>query len=175
MNLGGGISFQEDENGKKVESTQLNGGATFVPNQKVTLNLLYNGSTTTTSGGDLAEERKDYTRAGEANLSVYPLQTLYLFGSFRVEKTTTGPSRNILNFSGNWAPFPDGALHLNFFYNENVETNGVDSRTITPSLRWYFTQSKSSYLDLSYQNLKTESAALTTFSRIYSGTVRISF
>jgi len=175
MNLGGGISFQEDERGKKVESTQLNGGATFVPNQKVTLNLLYNGSTTTTSGGDLAEERKDHTRAGEANLSVYPLQTLYLFGSFRVEKTTTGPSRNILNFSGNWSPFPDGALHLNFFYNENVETNGVDSRTITPSLRWYFTQSKSSYLDLSYQNLKTESAALTTFSRIYSGTVRISF
>ena len=60
-----------------------------MPNQKVNLNLLYNGSTTATSGGDLAEETNDYTRAGEADLSITPVQTVYLFGSYRIEKSTT--------------------------------------------------------------------------------------
>jgi hypothetical protein len=40
-------------------------------------------------------------------------------------------------------------------------------------VRWYFTPR--SYVNLSYQNLKTETPALTTTSDIYSGTVRISF
>jgi hypothetical protein len=98
---------------------------------------------------------------------------VYLFGYYRIEKSTTSASSNILNYTVNWSPFPDGTLHLNFYYNETIRSNDSKESTIVPSLRWYFTPR--SYLDLSYQNLKAEAPALTTSSNIYSGTVRITF
>ena len=172
-NLGGGISFQEDPAGRKVRNTQVNAGATFVPNRKVNLTLLYNGTKTVSSGGDLAGEATDSTRAGEADLAFTPVQTVYLFGSYRVERSTSAPSRNILNYSLNWSPFPDGTLHLTFYYNETIRSDDSKERSIVPNLRWYFT--RRSYLNLSYQNLKSETPALTTTSNVYSGTVRVPF
>jgi hypothetical protein len=171
--LGGGISSQEDDTGKRSRNAQVNAGATFVPNRKVNLTLLYNGTKTVVSGGDLQGESTNYTRAGEAALSITPVQTVYLFGSYRIEKSTTSPSRNTLNYSLNWSPFPDGTLHMTFFYNETVRSDDTKERSIVPSLRWYFTPR--SYLNLSYQNLKSETPALTTSSNVYSGTVRITF
>jgi len=173
VNLGSGISFQENADGRRSWTTQVNGGGTFVPNRKVTLTLLYNGTTTSTSGGDLAEETTEYTRAGEADLTITPLKTLYLFGSYRIEKSTSSPDRNILNYSLNWSPFPDGTLHLTFYYNETIRSDDSKDRSIVPSLRWYFTLR--SYLNLSYENIKSENATQTTKSDIYSGTVRVSF
>ncbi len=172
-NLGGGISFQEDPTGRKSRNTQVTGGATFVPNRKVNLTLLYNGTTTVTSGGGLAGETTDSTRAAEADLAFTPVQTVYLFGSYRVETSTTAPRRNILNYSLNWSPFPDGTLHMTFYYNETVRSDDSKERSIVPNLRWYFT--RRSYLNLSYQNLKSETPALTTTSNVYSGTVRVPF
>jgi hypothetical protein len=172
-NLGGGISFQEDPTGRKRRNTLVNGGATFVPNRKVNLTLLYNGTTTVTSGGGLAGETTDSTRAGEADLAFTPVQTVYLFGSYRIETSTSAPRRNILNYSLNWSPFPDGTLHLTFYYNETIRSDDSKERSIVPNLRWYFT--RRSYLNLSYQNLKSETPALTTTSNVYSGTVRVPF
>jgi hypothetical protein len=172
-NLGGGISFQEDPTGRKRRNTQVNGGATFVPNRKLNLTLLYNGTTTVTSGGGLAGETTDSTRAGEADLAFTPVQTMYLFGSYRIETSTSAPRRNILNYSLNWSPFPDGTLHLTFYYNETIRSDDSKERSIVPNLRWYFT--RRSYLNLSYQNLKSETPALTTTSNVYSGTVRVPF
>jgi hypothetical protein len=172
-NLSGGINFREDETGRKIRSSQVNAGATLVPNRKVTFTLLYNGNETVASGGDLPGNTTTYNRAGEADLSITPVQTVYLFSSYRIEKSSTSPSRNILNYSLNWSPFPDGTLHLTFFYNETVRSDDTKERSIVPSLRWYFIPR--SYLDLSYQNLKSEAPAQTTSSNVYSGTVRISF
>ena len=172
-NLWGGVSFQEADTGRRNRNTLLNAGATFIPNKKVTLTLLYNGTTTVTSGGDLPGETTNYTRAGEAALAITPVQNVYLFGSYRIAKSTTSASTNILNYSVSWSPFPDGTLHLSFFYNETIQSEGEKQRSITPGLRWYVTPR--SYLNLSYQHLETESPDLTTQSNVYSGTVRISF
>lgn len=172
-NLSGGISFQEAATGRKDRNTLMNAGATFVPNRKVNLTLLYNGTTTVTSGGGLAGETTNSTRASEADLVITPVQTVYLFGSYRVEKSTASPSRNVLNYSLNWSPIPDGALHMTFYYNETIRSDDSKERSIVPSLRWYVTPR--SYLNLSYQNLKSETPALTTVSNVYSGTVRVSF
>jgi len=139
----------------------------------MTLTLLYNGSNTVTSGGEQPGETTTYTRAGEAALSITPVSTVYLFGSYRIEQSTTFPGRNILNYTLNWSPFPDGTLHLTFSYNETVRSDDSQDRSIVPGLRWYVTPR--SYLNLSYENLKTETPALTTSSNVYSGTVRISF
>lgn len=172
-NLSGGINFQEDDTGLKNRSTQLNAGATFVPNRKVNLTLFYNGTTTVTSGGGLQGETTNYTRAGEADLAITPVQAVYLFGSYRIDKSTTSAGRNILNYTVNWSPFPDGTLHLTFYYNETIRSDDSKERSIVPALRWYFMPR--SHLNLSYQNLKTETPALTTLSNVYSGTVRITF
>jgi hypothetical protein len=172
-NLSSGISFRDDSTGKETRSTQVNAGTTLVPNRKMTFTLLYNANETVASGGDLPGETTTYTRAGEADLSITPVQTVYLFGSYRVERSSANPKRNILNYSLNWAPFPDGTLHLTFYYNETVRSDDTKERSITPGLRWYFRPR--SYLDLSYQNLKTEAPAQTTTSNLYSGTVRIAF
>jgi hypothetical protein len=172
-NLGGGISFQEGGTGGKNRNSQVNVGATFVPNRKVTFTLLYNGSESVASGGDLPGDNTTYTHAGEADLSITPVKTMYLFGSYRVERSSASPRRNILNYSLNWAPFPDGTLHLTFYYNETVRSDDTKERSIAPSLRWYFRPR--SYLDLTYQNQKSEAPAQTTSSNSYSGTVRISF
>ena len=172
-NLNAGIGFQEDDEGHRNRNTQLNAAATFVPNQKVNLTLLYNGTANTASGGNLSDNAATYTRALEGDLSVTPIQALYLFGSYRVEWSSTLERRTILNYNINWAPFPDGALHLTFYYNETIRSDDFKERSIVPAVRWYFT--RRSYLNLSYQNLKTESDALTTSSNIYSGTVRFTF
>jgi hypothetical protein len=172
-NLSGGVSFQEDDTGRETRNAQGNAGVTFVPNRKVTLTLIYNGTTTVTSGGGVQGEITNYTRTGEADLSITPVQNVYLFGSYRIENSTTAPSRNILNYNLNWSPFPDGTLHLTFYYTETIRSDNSEERSIIPSLRWYFTPR--SYLDLSYENLKVENPALTTLSNIYNGTVRITF
>ena len=172
-NLSAGFGTQEEDMGKKTRSTQVNAGATFIPNRKVNLTLLYNGTDTVTSEEGLQGDTRNYTRAGEADLSITPVQTIYLFGSYRIENSTAFPNRNILNYSLNWSPFPDGTLHLTFFYNETIRSDETKERSIVPGLRWYFT--RSSYLNLSYQNIKSETPALATTSNVYSGTVRVSF
>ena len=172
-NLGGVISFQEDPTGQKIRNAQVNGGATFVPNRKVNLTLFYTGTKTVTSGGELAGETTRSTRSGEADLAFTPVRTVYLFGSYRIETSTSAPRRDILNYSLSWSPFPDGTMHLTFNYNETIRSDDTKERSIVPSLRWYFT--RRSYLNLSYQNLKSETPALTTTSNVYSGTVRVPF
>jgi len=172
-NLGGGISFQEDDTGRKNRNTQVSAVASFVPNRKVNLTLSYNGSTTVTSGGDLQGETTNYTRAGEAALGITPVRAVYLFGSYRIEESTEFTRRTILNYNLSWSPFPDGTLHLTFSFNETIRSEDTKERSIVPSLRWYVTPR--SYLNLSYENLKTETPALTTLSNTYSGTARITF
>ncbi|MBF8258870.1 MAG: hypothetical protein HW377_1244 [Actinobacteria bacterium] len=171
--LGGGIGFQEDDTGRKSRNTQVNGAASFVPNRKVNLTLSYLGSTTVTSGGDPQGETTNYTRAGEAALGIAPVRAVYLSGSYRIEQSTEFTSRNILNYSLSWSPFPDGTLHVTFYYNETIRSEDSKERSIVPSLRWYVTPR--SYLNLSYENLKTETPALTTLSNTYSGTARVTF
>ncbi|MBP2674779.1 MAG: hypothetical protein H6Q84_1619 [Deltaproteobacteria bacterium] len=173
MNLSGGISFQEDADGQKDQVSLLNVGATFVPNRKATVTLLYNGTTTVSSGGELPAEKTTYTRAGEASVSFTPVPTFYLFGSYRIERFSDSPDRDILNYSVNWSPFPDGTVQFTFYYNESVRTDDTRDRSIVPGVRWYFTPR--SYVNLSYQNLKTASPAVTTTSDVYSGTVRVAF
>lgn len=177
VNLGGGVSFAKNDTGQKTDQTQINASATLVPHRTTTINLVYTDSTTTATGGEIPGERKNSTQAWEAGVSFTPVPTVYLFGSYRIENREQGglqETRSIRNYSANWSPFPDGTLHLNFFYNEAIRSeNNARDRTIVPSLRWNITAR--SYLDLSYQSLRSESVVLTTDTRTFSGTVRIGF
>lgn len=177
VNLGGGISRTEVGTGQKTDQSQVNASAYLVPHRVMTFNLTYSGTSTKTNGGEITGQRKDTTDAWEAGLSLTPVQTVYLFGSYRIENVEQGGNgerRNMRNFIANWAPFPDGTVHFNFYYNESfLSENKTRNRSIVPSLRWNVTAR--SYLDLSYQNVKTESMLLTTDTRVVSGTVHIGF
>ena len=172
-NLWGGVSLKEDSTGLKNRNTQLNAGVTFVPNKNVNLTLLYYGTTTSASGGNVQGEITTFQRAGEASLAITPLQRVYLFGSYRIDTSTEFDRVDTLNYSVNWSPFPDGTVHLNFSFNETSRSDDSMDRSIIPSVRWYITPR--SYVDFTYQNLKTENPAFTTLSNVYSGTVRITF
>lgn len=177
VSLGGGVSFAEDETGKKTDGTQVNASATLVPHSTVAINIIYNETATKATGGLNPGESTNSTRGWEANASITPVRTVYLFGSYRIEDRDQGgikSKRNIRNYTANWSPFPDGTLHLNFFYSETIRSeDDARERSIVPSLRWNMTPR--SHLDLSYQWLKTDSAVQSTDNKIASATVRISF
>jgi len=176
VSLGGGVSFGKNEAGQKTDQVQVNASATLVPNQSVMVNLIYTDTSTKTTGEDIPE-RTDATQAWEADVSFTPVRTVYLFGSYRVENREQAgvrDTRTIKNYSANWSPFPDGTLHLNFYYNETLRPESDErERSIIPSLRWNITGR--SYLDLSYQSLKTASMVLATDVRVFSGTLRVGF
>jgi hypothetical protein len=177
VSLGGGASFAEDATGKKTDGTQVNASATLVPNTTVTINIIYNGTGTKSTGGDTPGGSTSSIQAWETNVSIVPVRTVYLFGSYRVEDQDQGGGksrRTIQNYTANWSPFPDGTLHLNLFYVETIRSeDDARERSIVPNLRWNMTPR--SHLDLSYQWLKTESVVQTTENRVASATIRLSF
>jgi hypothetical protein len=177
LSLGGGVILGENALGQKTEQTQFNGSTTLVPHSTVTINLTYNGLTTTATGGELPDKRKTSSSGWETGVAFTPVPAVYLFGSYRSDSRSTGGVRDtqtIQNYTVNISPFPDGTFHLNFYYNESVQSVD-DSRTrnILPSLRWNITPR--SYLDLSYQKLTTDSPVLTGITRVVSGTFRLNF
>ncbi|MBI5576038.1 MAG: hypothetical protein HY896_06700 [Deltaproteobacteria bacterium] len=176
-NLGGGASRSISGTGRRTDQTQVNASATLVPHPVAVFNLGFTDSSAKTKGGETIGERKDITRSWEANAGLTPVRTIYLFGSYRIEHRDEGgekSDRRIRNYTANWAPFPDGTLHLNFFYNETVrpEDNSRE-RSVIPSLRWNI--SSRSYLDISYQDLKTVGPALSTATKSYGGTFHVGF
>lgn len=175
VDLGGGLSFAKRDTGEKTDQSQVNASATLVPHPALTINIIYNSTATTTSGGGIQGERKSSTQAWETSASFRPVPTVYLFGSYRIEnreEDTLKETRSIKNYGLNWAPFPDGTLHLNFSYNETIRSeNDARERIIVPNLRWNITAR--SYLDLSYQSVRSESVVLSTDVKVFSGTIRI--
>jgi hypothetical protein len=177
VDLGGGVSFSKNDTGQKTDQTQVNASATLVPHTVLTINMIYTGTAMTASGGEITGERKDSMQAWETGVSLIPVRAVYLFGSYRIENREQGglkETRSIKNYVVNWAPFPDGTLHLNFSYNETIRSeNDARERIIVPSLRWNITAR--SHLDLSYQSVRSESVALSTDIKVFSGSIRIGF
>jgi hypothetical protein len=177
LSIGGGGSHVESGAGQKTLQTQINGGATLVPHSAVTVNLLYTGSASTTSGGDVPGERKSSNDSWEANVTVTPIPTLYLSGSYRVDSRSAGDARTTgvtKSYVVNFSPFPYGTLHLNFTYSETLRSEDNSRQTIvTPSLRWNITPRSS--LDLSYLKVTTDRPVLSEDSGVASGTFRMNF
>lgn len=173
VNLGAGKSFVSAETGEETDGTLINAGVTLVPHATLTLNLIYTDTRTERSGGERPPST-DTTRAAEANASFHPVPTIFLFGSYRIEQRTGEDRRSTVNYSATWSPFPDGTLHLNFFFNETLRSeDDARERTITPSLRWNITRRAT--LDVAYQKLTSDAVSQKSDSEVVSGTFRISF
>ena len=136
------------------------------------LTLDYKYTKTDQSGGDNLDS-STYTHRGEVLISYNPFRTLFLVASIDVLADKDKKTQTVQNYGVNWAPFPDGDLQFRFNYNENLTTGGIKERIINPGVRWNIT--KRSYLDLSYQIIKSESEAQKIDSNFFSATLKIFF
>jgi hypothetical protein len=174
LNLGAGISTSKSGTGRKNESDQITGSLSLVPNPALAVTLTHTGTLTKSSEGEGPEESVS-TRGSEASVAYYPLKAVYMFASYRIDRTSGQRQATTRNFSANWTPFPDGNLHFSFFYSESSSRaeNQFSQRNITPFLRWNI--HRGSFLDLSYQILTTDSPVGSTSSNIASGNLHVAF
>lgn len=174
LNLGLGKGYTKVGDVPTVESTQVNTILSLTPNPKLGINLVYQKSEDALGAAPETELPNRLVTAREVNLSLRPLTTLYLFGSYRLERRAGEQDRRLNNYSVSWLPFPDGNLHFNFEYTESVRSElDAQERQLSPSLRWDIT--RRAYLNLAYvdQQLDTDQGRIQT--EIVSGTVRIAF
>ncbi|MFN7965075.1 MAG: hypothetical protein U0V87_05240 [Acidobacteriota bacterium] len=174
VNVGLGKGYTAVEGLPRVESTQINATATLAPNPKLTVNLSYQKSEDALAAGPTPRVRPQLVSAREINVAVRPLSTLYLFGSYRLERREGELERDINNYTLSWVPFPDGTLHFNFSYTESVRSEfDATERTVGPSLRWDI--SKRAFLDVAYFSQRLDSTPQRIDTEILSGTLRVAF
>ena len=175
LNLGAVFTSQEQEAGNTLRRTDLyvNPGVNLTPHPSMALTLYYLGKKSHASGGpegslsDVTENRVDL------GASWTPFRTVFLSATVSADSETGKKTTVLQNYGLNWAPFPDGQLQFSFFYNENYFPGR--SRLFQPTVRWYFSVKRRSYLDLSYQWNNTEAAGQKTQANIVSTTLKIFF
>ncbi len=170
VNISEGISFQTQETGEKVKSTVVIFGSTIIPHPNLSLNLNYSKTNIQRSGSN--QESSTLTSAEDLGVAYRPFETIYLVIS--VSRITNDDKIRITqNYAAAWSPFRDGTLQFNFAFNEGLTSDGGKSRLIGPNLRWNI--SKSMYLDMFYQILKTELTSQTTNTNTSGVTFRMVF
>jgi len=169
-----GKSVTRSGTGQRSDETTVSAGLSLVPHETVTVNFAYNDRTRKTTGGDNTAETTDLARSAEVSLAWNPFRTLYLFGSYRVEDLTATGRNRIANYSLNWSPFPDGTLRASLNYAETLKTeNNEKDRAITPDIRWNI--SSRSFLDLSWQDLRTDSTLQKTKNQAATVNLHLAF
>jgi hypothetical protein len=173
VNLNGGVNFTKQESGEKGRDFIINFQTNIVPHRTTTLGLNYSNTISQRTGGDQGAS-STYTQTLNFNLSYNPLRTLNLFAFIQYINETGQQDRILQNYAINWSPFPDGALQFNLAYNQNLRTEDRAKETILqPSIRYYI--SKNSYINVSYQIIRTKSAIQREDSNLFSTSLKLFF
>jgi hypothetical protein len=155
LNLSVGSSHNELVNAPTTDSLQYHLGATLVPHRTVTINLGVDDRDSTYSSAGLPD-RQEGVRSVDAGIAFSPVSSVYFFASRLYEERTAQPNRTFDTFAFSWNPFPAGALRLGLSYSETHNSlYNQNDQLFTPNLRWEF--NRRSYLQISYEDLKTES------------------
>jgi hypothetical protein len=173
INLNGGVVFRKLEDGGDGRDFLVNLQANIVPNKKVTLGLNYSNIISRRTGGDQGSSSTS-TQTLDVSLSYNPFRTLNLFAFVQYLNETGQKGRVLQNYAINWSPFPDGALQFNITYNENFRTDDhLVERVFQPNIRYNF--SKRSYIELSYQLIRSKSDIQDIKSHLLSTTLKLFF
>ncbi len=173
VNLNGGVVFRKLEDGGNGRDFLVNLQANIVPNKKVTLGLNYSNIISRRTGGDQGSSSTS-TQTLDFSLSYNPFRTLNLFAFVQYLNETGQKGRVLQNYAINWSPFPDGALQFNIIYNENFRTDDhLVERIFQPNIRYNF--SKRSYIELSYQLIRSKSDIQDIKSHLLSTTLKLFF
>ncbi len=173
VNLSGGVNFRKQETDEKTRDFIINLGANIVPHRAVVLVLNYSDRISKSWGGE-REGGSDYRRILNVSVNYNPFRTLNLFASWEIIAERDEGTETTQNYAFNWSPFPDGALQFNFTYDENLRSeDNLKERILTPSIRWNIT--KRSYLDVSYQIIRSKSDLQETDSKFLGTNLKIFF
>jgi hypothetical protein len=173
INLNGGVTFTKQENGEKGRDFLINFQTNIVPHRTMTLGLNYSNTISRRTGGDQSSS-STYTQTLDFNLSYNPFRTLNLFAFVQYINEKGQKDRVLQNYAINWSPFPDGALQFNISYNENYRTEDhLVERIFQPTIRYNL--SKRSYIDLTYQLIRSRSDIQKINSDLLSTSLKIFF
>jgi len=171
--FGFGWNFTTVETGEEWHDRFLNLSGTVVPREHVSLTFSYDAISTRRSGTFVGAPESDTQRFYVA-IAFDPTRTLHLAFGEEVWAASDQKTRTTFNASANWAPFPDGAVQFVFAYNEALRdlVFGSDRNTLG-GIRWNLT--RRSYIDVSYQFLKSESVSYSSKGKTLSATVKLFF
>jgi len=173
INLSGGVTFTKEETGVKGRDFLINFQTNIVPHRTMTLGVNYSNNISRRTGGDEGSS-STYTQTLNFNLSYSPFRTLNLFAFVQYINETGQKDRILQNYAMNWSPFPDGALQFNIAYNENYRTEDhLVERIFQPTIRYNL--SKRSYIDVSYQLIRSRSDIQKVDSDLLSTSLKIFF
>ncbi len=171
VSLNGGVNFIKQETGQSGRDFIINLQANIVPHRTMTLGLNYGTTISRRSGGELPST-SDTTQTLDFTLSYSPFRTLNLFAFIQVIDEKGRKTQTLQNYAINWRPFPDGALQFNIAYNENFRSEDhLTERIFQPSIRYNL--SKRSYIQLSYQLIRSKSDIQKIDSNLISTTLKI--
>ena len=133
----------------------------------------YDDTSTTRSGVVVGPPHSD-TRRGYLAVVFDPIRTLHLSLGEEVYAYTGQRTRATFTVGANWAPFPDGTLQFIFAYNEAMRPLEFGTeRNTQAAVRWNLSQR--SYIDVSYQVLRSEFTTQRTQGAVFTTTMRIFF
>ena len=170
INLNGGVTFTKQESGVDGRDFLINFQTNIVPHPTMNLGLNYSNIISRRTGGDQGSS-STYIQTVNFNLSYNPFRTLNLFAFLQYINEKGQKDRILQNYAINWSPFPDGALQFNIAYNENYRTDDhLVERIFQPNVRYNF--SKRSYIELSYQLIRSRSDIQKIDSNLLSTTCK---
>jgi hypothetical protein len=171
LNVGAVFTSNDEGGGSASERRDLyvNPGTTITPHPSLTLTAYYLGKLSHSSGANVASPADQTENRLDLSVSFTPFRTLFFTAAVNIDSLTGQQTTVQQNYGVNWAPFPDGSLQTSFFYSESHPTEGETTRIIQPTVRWYLTSRRRSYLEATYQFNKSESAGEKTEAHLFSG------
>jgi hypothetical protein len=167
------VSFSKRETGEKGRDISINLGLNVVPHRTLTLGLNFWDTWSRLSGGERGSFSTSTQRIS-LDVNFNPFRTLYLYASIELNAAKDQKTETTQNYTINWSPFPDGALQFIIAYNENFRSEeSLKERIFTPSVRYKL--SSRSYVELTYQNLSSDSKIEKRESNLVSTNVKIYF
>jgi hypothetical protein len=176
-NLNLGVAFTSNDDGisspLRRRDLFANVGVGVTPNPALTLSAYYTGKFTHATGGPQGSPGDTSQQVLDLALSFTPFPALSASAGANIFAVTGEPTSVRRNVALNLSPFPDGQLQFTVAYSQSHLPE--NSTIVQPTLRWYLTPRRRSYLEVSYQYNITDASNLRTRSNIVSTTLKVYF
>ena len=167
MNLSYGVSVSSVPTGGSSTSTILNGGASFVPNKSLSINV--NRSETQSTG-----LQSNHAVNNSGSVAWTPFDTVYLAYSISDFYATNTLRQRTQTFSTTWSPFNSGALNFNAQYSETV-SSPAETTDVTKALAAQWRVGPRIYLTVGYTLTSSTAPAQTVDAKNISTDLRMTF
>lgn len=176
LNLGAVLTAEEGGGApSRREEAYVNLGTGLTPHPALTVTTYYLGKRAESSGGGAGGRRETTENRLDVGLSFTPFRSLVLSAATNMVSETGQETRVTQNYGLGWSPFPDGLVQVSLSYAENHLADTSTSRTVQPTLRWYLTARRRSYLEVTYQRTTTEANSLSAESHLFSTGLNVPF